>query len=256
MEYGDIYVPPESYVLSHEVISHLNACALSWDDRVDLTLAKIEFYPEFLTFEIDTLREFSIRAKNFAKDKQQVGTLIVELYRWIAEKKGYTPTWLGDKTPINTLRLGLIRKLIPQAVYIYIERDGVDVCHSFVQAGIFNNMTDAANRWKESRAAWLAFKKNIPKESYIELKYETLLDDHEENIKSILNFFNIPARNQDNSIVREMGDVVLRPHHANVMQPPNKNSIGKGREKIGQQDREILKKIINNELEKAGYETL
>jgi len=166
MEYGDIYIPPESYVLPSEVVSHLNACALSWQDRVDLTLAKIEFHPEFSTFGIDTLREFSIQAKKYSKEKQQVGTLIVELYSWFAAKKGRSSVWVGDKTPLNTMNLGLLKSLIPNAVYIYIERDGVDVCSSYIKSGIYSELTEAANRWVSSRKAWQSFKKSISEDSF------------------------------------------------------------------------------------------
>jgi len=256
MEYGDIYIPPESYVFGQEVITHLNACALNWNDKVDLTLAKIEFHTEFPTFEIDTLRDFSIYAKEFIKEKQQVGTLIVELYKWIAEKKGYSPTWIGDKTPLNTMHLGLIKALIPNAVYIYIERDGVDVCNSYVKAGISTNIADAARRWKNSRIAWQSFKKSIQPNAYVEIGYESMVKNHEQIIKNILDTFNIPAKTKISNINGGMGDVSMRKHHANVEKSPNKNSIGKGRMSISERDWIILQSIIGNELENAGYKSL
>lgn len=256
MEYGDIYIPPESYVLGSEVITHLNACALNWHDKVDLTLAKLEFYPEFPTFEVDTLRDFSIYAKGFLKEKQQIGTLIVELYKWIAEKKACSSAWLGDKTPLNTLHLGLIKTLIPNAVYIYIERDGVDVCDSYIKAGIYTNVSDAAYRWKDSRIAWQSFKKSIHSRFYVEIRYESMVENHEQTIKSILETFNIPAICKRSNISDGMGDVSMRRHHANVVKAPNKSSIGKGRMSISEHDRIILQSIIGNELKNAGYKPI
>ncbi|WP_415407158.1 sulfotransferase family protein [Sulfurovum sp. CS9] len=256
MEFGDIYIPPESYVLGSEVISHLNASALNWNDKVDLTLAKIEYYPEFTTFGIDTLRDFSIYAKNFSKDKQQIGTLIIELYKWIAKEKSYSSSWFGDKTPLNTMSLGLTKKLFPKAVYIYIERDGVDVCHSYVQTGTYNNIADAAYRWKNSRLAWQEFKKSLPRNSYVEIKYESMVEDHEQVINHILDILKIPANNHKINVSSSMGDVTMRTHHANVIKTPNKDSIGKGRKLISIDERSTLKLIINDELEQAGYEKL
>lgn len=256
MEHGDIYIPPESYVLGPEVITHLNAYALNWSDKVDLTLSKIEFYPEFVTFEIDTLRDFSIYAKKFIKEKQQVGTLIIELYKWIAYKKGYSPTWVGDKTPLNTMHLGLIKTLIPDAVYIYIERDGVDVCGSYVKAGIYTNIADAARRWKNSRIAWQSFKKSIHPNSYVEIRYESMVENHEQTIKNILDTFNIPVSTRISNASGGLGDVPMRVHHANVEKSPNNNFIGKGRASISEHDRIILQSIIGNELENAGYKSL
>lgn len=256
MERGDIYIPPESYVLAQEVITHLNACALNWNDKVELTLAKFEFHPEFSTFGIDTLRDFSIYAKTFRIEHQQIGTLIIELYKWIAHKNGYSCYWLGDKTPLNTMRLGLIRKLIPNAVYVYIERDGVDVCHSYIKAGIYNNIASAAHRWKNSRIAWQTFKKSIPLSSYVEIRYESMVENHEQSTKYILDFLNIPASKDKINVVSTLGDVTMRAHHRNATTPVNMNSIGKGRASISMHERSILQSIIGDELEIAGYEPL
>ncbi|PHS70848.1 MAG: hypothetical protein COB22_07770 [Cycloclasticus sp.] len=257
MEYGDIYIPPESYVLPSEVISHLNACALSWPDRVDLTLAKIEFHPEFPTFEIDTLREFSIQAKEYSKENQQVGTLIVELYKWLAVKKGCSSVWVGDKTPLNTMHLGLLKGLIPNAVYIYIERDGVDVCFSYIESGIYREITEAANRWVSSRKAWQSFKKSISEDSFIEIQYEALVSNHEKVISNILDKLNIPKRDEILTVSGvEMGDVLMRKHHVNVQNSPTMKSVGKGRASLSPEDKLILQRIIGNELIKAGYDSL
>lgn len=256
MEQGDIYIPPESYVLAQEVITHLSACALNWNDKVDLTLAKFEYHPEFSTFGIDTLRDFSIHAKSFRVEHQQIGTIIIELYKWIAEKNGYSCYWLGDKTPLNTMHLGLIRKLIPNAVYIYMERDGVDVCHSYIKAGIYNNIAAAAHRWKNSRTAWQSFKKSIPTDSYIEIRYESMVENHEKTIKYILDFLNIPANKNPVNVANTLGDVTMRAHHRNATSPPNMHSIGKGRASINKHERSILKSIIGDALETSGYEPL
>ena len=256
MERGDIYIPPESYVFASEVTTHLRSSALDWNDKVDLTLSKFEYYPEFVTFEIDSLRQFSINAKKFPKEKQQIGKLVIDLYRWIADRKNYSSSWLGDKTPINTLKLGLVKKLIPNAMYIYLERDGVDVCHSYVQTGTYSNIADAAYRWKNSRLAWQKFKKSIPQNAYIEIQYENLVEEHEEVIQNILKIFKIPATKKNVNVASSMGDVNMRGHHANVIKAPNKSSIGKGRRLIDDNERNIIKYIINEELEKAGYQKL
>lgn len=256
MENGNIYIPPESYVFSQEVITHLNAYALSWSDKVELTLAKIEFYPEFSTFGIDTLREFAIYAKKFNKEKQQIGTLIMELYQWIAEKKGYSFAWLGDKTPLNTLHLGLIKKLFPNAMFIFIERDGADVCYSYIHSGIYSSIELAAHRWKNSRIAWQVFKKTISQDSYIEIKYETLVENHEQEIKRILDKFKIPVNKKEVNINITLGDVAIRKHYSNVAKAPHKESIGKGRRLLNKHDRATLKLIIGNDLENAGYKSL
>ena len=256
MENGDIYIPPESYVLANEVITYLNSKSLNWGDRVELCLAKLEYYPEFSTFEIEGLREFAVIAKKWPKDKQFTDTIVYELYHWIARKKGVSVSWVGDKTPLNTLHLGLIKKLFPKAVYVYLQRDGVDVAYSYVSAKIYNNIADAAMRWKYSRLAWLRFKKGLKKSSYIEIRYEELVENHEKLVCDVLSKFGIPKNKSTEKAFEFMGDVSVRMHHDNVKNTPNNSSIGKGRKLLNYNDKFLLKKIINKDLIDAGYGSL
>jgi protein-tyrosine sulfotransferase len=256
IENGEIYIPPESYVFASIVTTHLKATALNWNDTVDLTLSKFEYHPEFETFEIDSLRDFSILAKKFVKEKQQIGTLIIELYKWIASKKGHSQVWLGDKTPVNTLDLGLIKKLFPEAVYIYLERDGVDVSHSYIKTKTYDKIEDAALRWKDSRIAWNKFKHMIPEKHYIEIKYENLVKNHEDVIEMIFKKFDIPTKKHISDMTSSLGDVSMRAHHKNVNNAPNVSSIGKGRRFINNTERQALKDIIGKELADAGYTKL
>ncbi len=256
MEYMDIYIPPESYVLSSEVITHLNTKSLNWNDKVDLTLAKIEYYPEFSTFEIDSLRSFAIHAKKFEKSKRNIGALIYELYKWIAQEKGYKVVWVGDKTPYNTLNLGLIKKLFPKASYIYIQRDGVDVCKSYIKTKTYNDINDAADRWNNSIIAWYNFRKLLPTSNYIEIKYEDLVKTPNIIINSIIEKFKITKNVERKDVVSDMGDVIIRNHHNNVTNPPSISSIGKGRQKLTSDERKILQKKINKYLVELGYEQI
>lgn len=253
MERSDIYIPPESYVLGCEVITHLNAPGLCWADKVDLTLAKIEYYSEFETYGIDSLREFSIYAKKFLKGNRCIGNIIIELYRWIAKEKGLESSWVGDKSPINTLRLGLLKKLIPNSVYVYIERDGVDVACSYLNSGLYTKIDDAAYRWKNSRLAWLKFKGCLEKDNYIEIKYEDLVENPDLIISYILKKFNISTRDIILNLEDKLGDVSSRSHHKNVRMPTDKNIIGKGRAGVNEYDKIILRSIIGKELKASGY---
>lgn len=256
MENADIYIPPESYVLPSEVATSLKCPAIDWPTQVDLSLAKFEYQQEFDAYEINSLREFALLAKQWPKSQQTLGCLLSELYKWIAITKGFNVDFWGDKTPLNTLRLGLIKKLFPQAKYIYIERDGVDVCVSYLNAGLCDNLTKAAVRWKYSRRAWLNFKKSLPINNYIEIKYEGMVRDPEKTINEIINKLKLPSKNCRSRVLEKMGDVLLRDHHVNVAFAPNTKSINKGRNKISDHDKESIKKILNKELKDAGYSQL
>ena len=236
MERSSIYIPPESYVIPSAVKGVLAGGGLSWNDEVDLFLARFEYYPEFETFGIDSLRKFAIGAKSWPKNERSIGLLLSRLYFWIASKKGLDVLAVGDKTPLNTMNLGLLDRILPKAKYIYIERDGVDVAVSYVKAGIYENIVDAATRWKDSKCAWRAFRKNLAIERYCEVRYESLVTEPERVLEEIIGCLALPRRNENENVTRVLGDIVMTPHLTKVLSPVNTHSIGAGRKWLSESD--------------------
>lgn len=256
MERASIYIPPESYVIPSAVTGLLKAGGLRWDEKVDFFLARFEYYPEFETFDIGTLRNFAIEAKSWPKREHDVGLLLSRLYFWVANEKGLSVKHVGDKTPLNTLRLGLLKKILPKAKYIYIERDGVDVAASYLKAGIYKNIVDGAIRWKLSKLAWRSFKKGLNNKCYYEVRYEELVSKPDAVIDDLLRSFGIERQERGVDTTRLFGDVGARAHHDNVLNRTNRDSIGKGRAEIASSDRLLLRAAINDELLDSGYEAI
>lgn len=258
MENLDIYFPPESYILSKWVIMQTRYGAVVWNDRLKYFLAELEYHDEFETFKLSSLIDFYKNACKWPKEKQSLGYLTVELYRWIAKQKGLDVRWVGDKTPLNTLKAGLMHTMFPNAVFIYIERDGIDVVDSYVEAGIYTSHIDAARRWIKSRKSWHKLRKRLPKGQYYEIKYELLVKNYNQIISDIKNKFDIPLIH-NKAIPKEYGDVEAHAHHKRVSMKPDTSSIGKGRRNLlnKYKNSPIIKelgKIMNKELVKAGYE--
>lgn len=254
MERLDIFIPPETYVLPKIADYRIRARGLRWQSLVDLVISAFEYHPEFETFNICTLREYAIKAKYWEKENQTINKLIIGLYTWIAEHSGIPSTWVGDKTPLNTLYLGSISKIIPKAKYLYLLRDGADVSVSYINSGIYNNIRDAGKRWARSHKAWNKFKKKQRISDYLELRYEELVANPENIIQEIKAKFNIIERVQDISML--LGDVTSRAHHANVLKPISTDSIGKGRSSLSESQKEELRPVINSSLLNAGYKAL
>lgn len=252
----DIYIPPESYVFGSVVSSALYARSLSWPDLVDLTLAKFNYFPEFTTFEAPSLAPIALECKSWPKEKQAVGNIVTFLYRHLAEDKNIPAEWVGDKTPLNTMNLGLISNMFPKAKYLYIERDGADVVSSYVQAKIYDNVEDAAKRWIDSRQAWLKHKKTLSDTQFLEIKYENLVSSVEPCLDEICKVLGLPLRAENLDVNARLGDVSTLDHHAQVKQPITNTNIGKGRQKLTGAQRKVLSAMMNEGLVQAGYDKL
>lgn len=254
MERFDLYIPPETYVLPRQIEQYAFNSTLRWPEKVDVILAILENHPEFETFGVSSFDDFRLKAKGMPDNERTFENLISTLYHWLGLINGVDSRWAGDKTPLNTLNLGIIRKAFPSAKFIYLERDPVDVVQSYLNSGIYQNSKDAALRWKISLKAWTRFRKSKASSDLIELRYEEFVAAPDQFVDAIGRQFSIPEREQKQAFESlALGDVGLRAHHANVNKPPMTSSIGKGRKEISADDLRVVRRVLGRLPERRGY---
>lgn len=257
MERCDIYIPPETYVLPRQVNQYVMSGHLNWCEKVDVILILLENHPEFETFGVDSLKEFQEVAKGWSVADRSFLNLIIGLYKWLALRNSSSCAWVGDKTPLNTFSLGILNKAFPEAKFIFLERDPVDVIQSYLKSGIYKNALDAAKRWRKSLIHWQRFKKIKNKDDLIEIRYEKLVSDSDAVLDEIENRFSLPKRDEikifDSS---SLGDVGLRFHHCNVQNAPSTTSIGKGRATISAENLKVIRSVLGNLPQERGYQKI
>ncbi len=96
----------------------------------------------------------------------------------------------GDKSPGYVRHLKLLYSVYPNAKFIHIIRDVRDYCLS-VNNAWGKNIFRSAQRWNNDVMKCLKDSKNIPTDSYIQIRYEDLLEDPEDEISKICNFLNV-----------------------------------------------------------------
>lgn len=256
MERSDLYIPPETYVLKRVADRRITGRGLKWSAFVELVMASFEYHPEFSTITTESLRDLADRSKDCRKCDRSVQTLLLSYYQWLAQQTYEKTAWLGDKTPLNTLHMGRIAKLLPGAYYIYLLRDGADVTVSYKHAGIYQSMEAAARRWYESHRCWENFKTCIPPERRIEIRFEDFIRAPEETIHSIQKRFDIPARSEPLDLSLLLGDVPNRQHHSNVMNTPDSSAVGRGRRHLTPDQRRLLRPYLNRTLQNCDYPPL
>jgi hypothetical protein len=99
----------------------------------------------------------------------------------------------GDKTPHYVRDIPLLLRLFPDAQVIHIVRDGRDVALSWLRARFEPcNLYVAARMWKEMVTKGRRDGASLPPETYLELRYETLLAEPEATMRNVCAFLNEP----------------------------------------------------------------
>jgi len=96
----------------------------------------------------------------------------------------------GDKTPLNAFALEPIRAVFPRARFVHLLRDGVDVAHSYVEAGLVPDLASGARRWRASVSTIERFARAHPGQCY-ELRYEALVRDAPATVQSLYAFLRL-----------------------------------------------------------------
>jgi hypothetical protein len=114
-----------------------------------------------------------------------------QIYSAYAEKSG-KQIW-GDKTPSYTLHLHILNELFPHAKFIHIIRDGRDVALSLVrQQWGPNSLIQGLMYWKEVVLWVRKMGRMLPKDRYMEIHFEDLVNDPKTILKQIMNFLEKP----------------------------------------------------------------
>jgi hypothetical protein len=144
----------------------------------------------------------------FIYTKNQTGPIISE-QQWYQFCRGYTlaevfealirhdanveydsNTIWGDKSPSYITQLPLLKQIFPKARFIHIIRDVRDYCLSLHKAWK-KNMLRAAQRWADNVMQPPLDAQHFP-ENYLEVKYEQLLYEPEQELKRCCTFLGVP----------------------------------------------------------------
>ncbi|MCI4643588.1 MAG: sulfotransferase [Hyphomonadaceae bacterium] len=231
MASGQIYIPPETYVFG-EILSRWPKWRfLSWRERVWLACAFIDRHPHREDFEIESLTPFANALEFAPKGKQTLHHFYDELYAFMAREHGFTEARWGDKTPWNTVYLKDIVKAYPDAYYLYLKRDGLDVVASQVKADM-RNIRDSGQRWIDANMSCMKHLKRA-RRAPLTIAYEDLVREPETIFRTIFDWADMDfAPEHLTRVPEKLADVGRHAHHAAVTKPITPDSIGRGRKSL------------------------
>jgi len=142
--------------------------------------------------KIQWVREWNValKASSFSHFRTY-SEIISKIYETYAAKEN-KPRW-GDKTPQYLLDISILVELYPKCKILNIYRDGRDVALSWKKVNFGpRNTFMAALTWKKYNETGFQKGRTLPKENYLEVRHESLLNDPEKIMKEICDFIEEP----------------------------------------------------------------
>lgn len=106
--------------------------------------------------------------------------------------------YLVDKMPANFLHVGLIRLILPEARIIHCRRDPVDTCLSCysklftAEQKFAYDLTEIGEFHRGYQTLMAHWRKIVPKDRFIEVDYEAVVDDLEGQARRLVDFLGLP----------------------------------------------------------------
>ncbi|MGI9019977.1 MAG: sulfotransferase family protein [Solirubrobacterales bacterium] len=258
----ELAIPPETHFISKVI----RACEEGADPHAD-ALAEITGHRRWLDFGLDAeaLRERFATHRRLAP-----GDAMREFYGLYASQHGKT-RW-GDKSTNYIRKMKPISRVLPEARFIHLIRDGRDVALSLVAVHFGPQTVDAAaEKW---RSEIVKARRQGPKlPGYLEIRYEDLIADPEAVLRAVCEATDLPwddamldyqdrAGGRIAEIVRDFdraeGQAISADaraaHHANVSKPLQSDRAARWRTEMPVADLTAFEGIAGGLLDELGYE--
>ncbi len=183
----ELVIPPESHFLGR-MVEHENAYNSPAGFSTDRFLSDLYARPWLSRWELEEeIVKQAIRS-NPPTDLPDAVRLVFSLYAQMSGKPRY-----GDKTPRYVLYLPQLANLFPEARFVHIIRDGRDVTLSLLEKDWgANNVIEGALFWKQRVEAGREAGRSLGPDRYREIRYERLMDDPEDIVRSVCEFIELP----------------------------------------------------------------
>jgi len=244
--------------------------------------------------ESDFIPYFFLRDPNSTLSDKQVARIlhtIFERYRFVKEWKGAPPDpdqfarslpdrtpasfldslystyarqygakrW-GDKTPIYASYIDLIHEIFPRAQFLHIIRDGRDAALSMLdkyERDEFHvDIFFAARNWVRRIRSAQAAGTRLGSELYYELRYERLIDDPEQELRTVCAFLGESYETGMIEYHHTAHEHIPEDSHffANVRNPLSRQRVGRWRQEMELSDQRVVQCVAGKLLTELGYE--
>lgn len=165
---------------------------------------------------------------------------------------------LGDKNPVHSLHIPLLKKIFPGAKFIFVSRDPRDQVRSMMNVN-FERKDPVVQAYR-----WRYFNKKIlndlSEEKHLHVRYEDLVESPQEELKKICSFLDIAydpvmlaTGDQANKLLED--GRLIRDHHASLTVNVNAGNRFRWRTEMNEDERKLVEQYTADVASSLGYET-
>jgi hypothetical protein len=251
-EHPALHVPRESWFLI-DLMDELPLADPLSREQVRLAFDLITAHWRWKDWEIENSRLWD----RFASlHEPLLGDLIDAVFKLSGEQSG-KGSW-GDKTPEYIRHIDRLHTVFPEAKFVHIIRDGRDVCLSLTRYEYrMGVLSENAKYWAEWVAAGIESGRRLPKNLYLEVAYEDVVDNTEQTLRKICQFLTVPYdhrmldfhKNAGRNLASwEMG------HHYKTLNPLSSQEVYKWRKEMGMLDLIVFESVAGNTMDKTNQD--
>lgn len=249
-------IPPETHFIP--------PAARAWEQVPDPAARFLEVLSgsrKWHSFVVDT---DSLRKRVDAIEPFDLGEAFRAFYRLYAERFN-KPRW-GDKTPGYLVHMQLIERVLPEARFVHLIRDGRDVTLSVLplmdRSGRRHTLEEGAEWWV--KRVTRARKQSSKVSHYLEVRYEDLVLEPESVLRRVCDFVELPwdpkmIRYYEGAharLQRDNDNPTAAHHHAawrDAAVPPKTDRVARWRTDMTTAERERVESIAGPLLHELGY---
>jgi len=185
------------------------------------------------------------------------GAFLDRLYRAYASRHG-AARW-GDKTPIYADHMELVHRILPEARFIHLIRDGRDVALSTVeQWGRWEWRTDmyaAIRTWSGRVRRAREAGRRLGQERYLEVRYESLVADPASTMRKLCAFLGEPFDPRMTAPSDAAAGWIEKDNrwHHRLHRPPSPSRSQRWRREMGEADQRLCEAVAGELLAELGY---
>jgi hypothetical protein len=188
-------------------------------------------------------------------DAPDAGEAVRCFYRLYADRFD-KPRW-GDKTPRYVRKMIGIQRVLPEAHFIHVIRDGRDVVLSSQRAFGTRSIATRARDWADDVS--IGRRHHSELRHYREIRYEDLVLNPERELQEICEFIALPFAAQMLGYHRFAGERLRereyeRAQHALVASPPQPARIGSWKHEMSAAEKLEFEAVAGALLDELGYE--